>query len=161
MRRGKQSGNRQFARDVTAWTFQESNVLRIDTVEHRRVNETLPRETYTINDRVVRAHHPSCNVFPRSQVFHDRRTPHTSRSSTRNWTCGSRTLTSRACSSSSPCSIRIFARRSLPFRASLESTRSRSVFRTGMASSNSSLIINAKGESLAPLCNCKKIDETN
>ncbi|KAI0657230.1 dolichyl-diphosphooligosaccharide-protein glycosyltransferase [Cubamyces menziesii] len=51
--KGKQSGNRQFARDVTAWTFQESNVLRIDTVEHHRVNETLPRETYTINDRVT------------------------------------------------------------------------------------------------------------
>lgn len=53
-RRGKQSGNRQFARDVAAWTFQESQVLRIDSVEHHRVNETLPRETYTTNDRVVR-----------------------------------------------------------------------------------------------------------
>ncbi|CDO71858.1 hypothetical protein BN946_scf184940.g5 [Trametes cinnabarina] len=50
---GKPSGNRQFARDVTAWTFQESNVLRIDNVEHHRVNETLPREKYTINDRVT------------------------------------------------------------------------------------------------------------
>lgn len=51
--RGVQSGNRQFARDVAAWTFQESQVLRIDTVEHHRVNETLPAQTYTINDRVV------------------------------------------------------------------------------------------------------------
>ncbi|KAI0713611.1 dolichyl-diphosphooligosaccharide-protein glycosyltransferase [Earliella scabrosa] len=51
--KGVKSGNRQFARDVAAWTFQESNVLRIDNVEHHRVNETLPRETYTINDRVT------------------------------------------------------------------------------------------------------------
>ncbi|KAI0628746.1 Dolichyl-diphosphooligosaccharide-protein glycosyltransferase subunit [Trametes polyzona] len=51
--KGKPSGNRQFARDVAAWTFQESQVLRIDSVEHHRVNETLPRETYTINDRVT------------------------------------------------------------------------------------------------------------
>ncbi|KAI0781447.1 Dolichyl-diphosphooligosaccharide-protein glycosyltransferase subunit [Trametes elegans] len=51
--KGKQSGNRQFARDVSAWTFQEKEVLRIDEVEHHRINETLPRETYTINDRVT------------------------------------------------------------------------------------------------------------
>ncbi|KAI0648379.1 Dolichyl-diphosphooligosaccharide-protein glycosyltransferase subunit [Trametes meyenii] len=51
--KGKLSGNRQFARDVSAWTFQESQVLRIDSVEHHRLNETLPRETYTINDRVT------------------------------------------------------------------------------------------------------------
>ncbi|KAI0831642.1 Dolichyl-diphosphooligosaccharide-protein glycosyltransferase subunit [Trametes gibbosa] len=51
--KGKQSGNRQFARDVAAWTFQESEVLRIDSVEHHRVNETIPREMYTTNDRVT------------------------------------------------------------------------------------------------------------
>ena len=50
------SGNREFTRDVAAWTFQESNVLRIDSVEHSRVNETLPGETYTINDQVVRVY---------------------------------------------------------------------------------------------------------
>ncbi len=54
MCRGKESGNRQFVRDVAAWTFQESQVLRIDSVEHHRVNETLPQEVYTTNDRVVR-----------------------------------------------------------------------------------------------------------
>ena len=47
------SGNRDFARDVAAWTFQEANVLRIDSVEHGLVNETLPGEMYTINDKVV------------------------------------------------------------------------------------------------------------
>ncbi|EJF62711.1 dolichyl-diphosphooligosaccharide-protein glycosyltransferase [Dichomitus squalens LYAD-421 SS1] len=51
--KGVKSGNRQFAKDVAAWTFQEANVLRIDTVEHHRVNETLPRETYTINNQVT------------------------------------------------------------------------------------------------------------
>ncbi|RDX51551.1 dolichyl-diphosphooligosaccharide-protein glycosyltransferase [Lentinus brumalis] len=51
--KGVKSGNRRFASDVAAWTFQESHVLRIDSVEHHRVNETLPRETYTINDRVT------------------------------------------------------------------------------------------------------------
>ncbi|RPD59242.1 dolichyl-diphosphooligosaccharide-protein glycosyltransferase [Lentinus tigrinus ALCF2SS1-7] len=51
--KGVKSGNRQFASDVAAWTFQENHVLRIDTVEHHRVNETLPSETYTINDRVT------------------------------------------------------------------------------------------------------------
>ncbi|KAH9852794.1 Dolichyl-diphosphooligosaccharide--protein glycosyltransferase subunit WBP1, partial [Lenzites betulinus] len=51
--KGKQSGNRQFARDVAAWTFLESEVLRIDSVEHHRVNETSPLEMYTTNDRVT------------------------------------------------------------------------------------------------------------
>ncbi|KAL1947248.1 hypothetical protein VTO73DRAFT_14209 [Trametes versicolor] len=51
--KGKASGNRQFVRDVAAWTFQESQVLRIDSVEHHRVNETLPQEVYTTNDRVT------------------------------------------------------------------------------------------------------------
>ncbi|TBU26101.1 dolichyl-diphosphooligosaccharide-protein glycosyltransferase [Dichomitus squalens] len=51
--KGVKSGNRQFVKDVAAWTFQEANVLRIDTVEHHRVNETLPRETYTINNQVT------------------------------------------------------------------------------------------------------------
>lgn len=51
--RGIKSGNEPFAADVASWTFQESNVLRIESVAHHRVNETLPRETYTINDHVV------------------------------------------------------------------------------------------------------------
>ncbi|KAF9533658.1 oligosaccharyl transferase beta subunit [Crepidotus variabilis] len=51
-RRGVQSGNRQFAHDVVAWTFQESLVLRIDKVEHHRVNTTEPRDQYTIKDQL-------------------------------------------------------------------------------------------------------------
>ncbi|KAF8954962.1 oligosaccharyl transferase beta subunit [Flammula alnicola] len=51
--KGVKSGNAQFARDVAAWTFQESLVLRIDKTEHRRVNTTGPSEQYTTNDELV------------------------------------------------------------------------------------------------------------
>ena len=47
------SGNKQFCRDVAAWTFQESLVLRIDRTEHHRVNSTEALEQYTTNDRLV------------------------------------------------------------------------------------------------------------
>jgi oligosaccharyltransferase complex subunit beta len=50
---GKKSGNKQFVRDVAAWTFQEHMVLRIDSVTHHKVNETEPRGHYTINDEIV------------------------------------------------------------------------------------------------------------
>ncbi|THH31855.1 hypothetical protein EUX98_g2333 [Antrodiella citrinella] len=50
---GGKPGNEQFASDVAAWTFQESLALRIDRVEHHRVNETVPGQTYTTNDQVV------------------------------------------------------------------------------------------------------------
>jgi len=51
---GKKSGNEQFARDVAAWTFQENLVLRIDSTTHHLRNETDPRDTYTINENIVR-----------------------------------------------------------------------------------------------------------
>lgn len=51
--KGVKSGNAQFARDVAAWTFQESLVLRIDKVEHHLVNATGPSELYTTNDELV------------------------------------------------------------------------------------------------------------
>lgn len=47
------SGNEQFSRDIAAWTFQESLVLRIDKTEHHRVNATEPLEQYTTNDQLV------------------------------------------------------------------------------------------------------------
>lgn len=53
--RGVKSGNTQFARDVAAWTFQESLVLRIDSTTHHLVNSTTPLEQYTTNDNIVRA----------------------------------------------------------------------------------------------------------
>jgi oligosaccharyltransferase complex subunit beta len=52
--RGVKSGNEQFARDVAAWAFQESLVLRIDNTTHHLVNEVTPREQYTTNDIIVR-----------------------------------------------------------------------------------------------------------
>ncbi|KIJ94542.1 hypothetical protein K443DRAFT_110260 [Laccaria amethystina LaAM-08-1] len=51
--KGVKSGNAQFAREVAAWTFQESQVLRIDRVEHHLVNVTEPKEQYTNNDNIV------------------------------------------------------------------------------------------------------------
>lgn len=51
--RGVTSGNKQFAAEVAAWTFQENLVLRIDSVAHHRVNETEPGETYTTNDQIA------------------------------------------------------------------------------------------------------------
>ena len=47
------SGNEQFSRDIAAWTFQESLVLRIDRTEHHRVNDTEALEQYTTNDQLV------------------------------------------------------------------------------------------------------------
>jgi len=51
--KGVKSGNAQFARDVAAWTFQESLVLRIDSTTHHLVNTTTPLEQYTTNDNIV------------------------------------------------------------------------------------------------------------
>lgn len=51
--RGVPSGNTQFARDVASWTFQESLVLRVDKIEHHRLNETESQELYTTNDQLV------------------------------------------------------------------------------------------------------------
>jgi oligosaccharyltransferase complex subunit beta len=51
---GETAGNEVVVQDISKWAFQESLVLRIDAVEHYRVGETEPRETYTTNDKVVR-----------------------------------------------------------------------------------------------------------
>ncbi|KAH0584491.1 Dolichyl-diphosphooligosaccharide--protein glycosyltransferase 48 kDa subunit [Termitomyces sp. J132] len=51
--KGLPSGNAAFARDVAAWTFQETNVFRIESTTHHRVNATEPPEQYTTNDRLV------------------------------------------------------------------------------------------------------------
>ena len=47
-------------------------MLRIDRVEHHRVNDTAPGETYTTNDQVVSSHAPNCDAHahaPFCQVF--------------------------------------------------------------------------------------------
>jgi len=51
--KGVKSGNEQLSRDIAAWTFQESHVLRIDSTEHHRVNDTEALEQYTTNDQLV------------------------------------------------------------------------------------------------------------
>ncbi|KAJ7281774.1 oligosaccharyl transferase beta subunit [Mycena rebaudengoi] len=51
--KGVASGNTKFARDIAAWTFQESLVLRIDNTTHHLVNSTTPLDQYTINDNIV------------------------------------------------------------------------------------------------------------
>ncbi|KAJ6621330.1 oligosaccharyl transferase beta subunit [Mycena sp. CBHHK59/15] len=56
---GVKSGNAKFARDVAAWTFQESLVLRIDSTTHHLVNTTTPLDQYTINDKIVYTAHIS------------------------------------------------------------------------------------------------------
>ncbi|TFK25753.1 dolichyl-diphosphooligosaccharide-protein glycosyltransferase [Coprinopsis marcescibilis] len=50
---GSKPGNADLARDITAWTFQEELVLRIDQVNHHIVNTTISKELYTINDNIV------------------------------------------------------------------------------------------------------------
>jgi oligosaccharyltransferase complex subunit beta len=55
---GEKSGNEQFVLDIATWTFQESLVLRIDSTTHHLVNETAPREHYTINENIVRRSQP-------------------------------------------------------------------------------------------------------
>ena len=51
--RGVKSGNARLARDIVAWTFQENLVLRIDKVEHHKINTTESSEQYTVNDQLV------------------------------------------------------------------------------------------------------------
>jgi oligosaccharyltransferase complex subunit beta len=67
---GSGSGNALVAQDVVAWAFQESAVLRIDGVSHRRVGETEARERYTTNDVVVRIvpHHPPTHFSPHTRA---------------------------------------------------------------------------------------------
>ncbi|KAJ7115820.1 oligosaccharyl transferase beta subunit [Mycena epipterygia] len=57
--KGVKSGNAKFARDIAAWTFQESLVLRIDSTTHHLVNTTTPLEQYTTNDNIVYTAHIS------------------------------------------------------------------------------------------------------
>jgi len=50
---GKKSGNTEVGKELSKWAFQESLVIRIDSVEHHREGETEPRDHYTTNDNVV------------------------------------------------------------------------------------------------------------
>ncbi|KZS98780.1 Dolichyl-diphosphooligosaccharide-protein glycosyltransferase [Sistotremastrum niveocremeum HHB9708] len=50
---GVKSGNEQFSKDVAAWTFQESLVLRIANTSHHLLGENYPRDHYTTKDEIV------------------------------------------------------------------------------------------------------------
>ncbi|KAI0028193.1 Dolichyl-diphosphooligosaccharide-protein glycosyltransferase subunit [Vararia minispora EC-137] len=56
---GVKSGNEDLARDIAAWTFQETMVLRLDSTTHHLINETAPREHYTINEQITFEAHVS------------------------------------------------------------------------------------------------------
>jgi oligosaccharyltransferase complex subunit beta len=66
--KGVKSGNAKFARDVAAWTFQESLVLRIDSTTHHLVNTTTPKDQYTTNDNIVFTAHIS-RFNPKSSTW--------------------------------------------------------------------------------------------
>ena len=52
---GRLSGNAQFAKDVSAWAFQESLQLRVDSAIHYRQDDVskTQRDRYTVNDQLV------------------------------------------------------------------------------------------------------------
>lgn len=53
---GDKSGNEIFAKDITAWTFKETLVLRLDATMHHHQNATdlfVEPEFYTTNDIVT------------------------------------------------------------------------------------------------------------
>ena len=50
---GGESGNARFCEDVSAWTFQEKLILRIDSVSHHKLGESEAPEVYTTNDQIV------------------------------------------------------------------------------------------------------------
>ncbi|KAL4065201.1 Dolichyl-diphosphooligosaccharide--protein glycosyltransferase subunit WBP1 [Scleroderma yunnanense] len=56
---GSASGNEKFVKDIVAWAFQETLVLRIDNTTHHRVDELVAPEMYTINDQIVYTTHIS------------------------------------------------------------------------------------------------------
>ncbi|KAG6918588.1 hypothetical protein DXG01_013390 [Tephrocybe rancida] len=66
--KGVPSGNADFVREIAEWTFQESQVLRIERTAHHRVNETEPLEQYTTNDNIVFSAHIS-KYDPRTSTW--------------------------------------------------------------------------------------------
>ena len=152
--RGIRSGNVQAARDIAAWTFQESNVLRIDKIEHHRVNETESREVYTNNDQLVSSF---CSrviiITSQSYLLEFRSTAHISPSSTQLRTHGSHTPVSTIFNFRSPCSIPTFARRFLLSLVNQVNTRLRSEPLTDTEYSNLLSTTSAKG-SLFISCYC-------
>jgi len=49
----EKSGNENFVKQISSWTFQEKGVLRVVHAEHHRVNESTAPFSYTIKDEVT------------------------------------------------------------------------------------------------------------
>ncbi|CAG8547414.1 14908_t:CDS:2, partial [Dentiscutata heterogama] len=47
------SGNEDFVKDLTKWTFQEKGVLKVTSRNHHKENETEELEVYRIKDNIV------------------------------------------------------------------------------------------------------------
>jgi hypothetical protein len=55
---GQPTANGEFTQELTKWAFQEMRVLRIATIDHHLAAEpNVSKESYTINDRIVRHSH--------------------------------------------------------------------------------------------------------
>ncbi len=141
--RGVKSGNAQFARDIVAWTFQENLVLRIDKVEHHKVNATEPSEQYTVNDQLVNFwfHHSVHSLILTSVRF----TIYISQSSIQKKENGGHVPVLRISNSNLQCwtltSVRLFNLS----QVNPEDIRPRSGHLTDTVFSNLSLITNGKG----------------
>lgn len=56
---GQKVANEALAKDLTAWTFQEEGVLRVDAVRHHAVGEHAQKEQYRIRQELVRPTSPT------------------------------------------------------------------------------------------------------
>lgn len=52
-KRHEKSGNEALATALSKWVFKEQGVLRVGRIQHNRVGETSPPESYTIMDDVT------------------------------------------------------------------------------------------------------------
>ena len=48
----KESNNRALAKAVSQWVFKEKGVIRVSSVKHHKVGETVPPNAYTVRDDV-------------------------------------------------------------------------------------------------------------
>lgn len=51
--RYEKSGNEAVAKAITQWVFKENGVIRVSSVHHHKVGETLPPQAYTVKDDIV------------------------------------------------------------------------------------------------------------
>ena len=103
---GGTAGNKNFAQDIAAWTFQESLVLKVDNATHYLASDPTktPRDMYTINEQIVST--PRRNFwFVRVLILRSRHLILTYLLLLPRKANTNLTQTFRICSSNSPCSI--------------------------------------------------------